>query len=145
MAKAKEFKRRFRIKAARIARNTNDAVKRVALVIDQVVVMGTPVDTGRARSNWIVSLGVPSGKVIAPYAPGRKLGIGEGANTSGALDQGRSVISKRKNQTIYITNNVHYITKLNSPPQHSPQASPHFVEKAIGAAIATLKQTRLLK
>ncbi len=144
MAKAQVFKRRLRIRAERISRNANDAVKRAALVIDQLVVMGTPVDTGRARSNWVVSIGLPSFGVIAPYAPGNKLGIGEGANTAGALDQGRAVIARRKDpQTIYIVNNVHYIGSLNRGT--SPQAGANFVEKAIHAALAAIRQTRLLK
>lgn len=147
MAKGKVFKRRFRIRADRIARNTHDAVKKVALVIDQAVVLGTPVDTGRARSNWIVTIGTPSSSTIAPYAPGSRLGIGEGANAGSALAHAHQVVATKQisDTRIFITNNVHYIGRLNRPPQWSAQASPHFVEKAISAALSVLRKTRLMK
>jgi hypothetical protein len=114
-----------------------------ALVVDQSVVLGTPVDTGRARSNWRVSVGAPVADVIEPYAPGKHLGRGEGANAQAAIQQGQAVIgSARSGKPIYITNNVHYIGKLEEG--HSPQ-NKEFVKRAVAAGQRMLKKFTLLR
>lgn len=142
-----EFRRHLKVRADEIAKNTSDAVRKIALFVDQQVVMGTPVDTGRARSNWVVSVGMPFEGELEPYAPGEKLGIGEGANAGAAIAQGQRVIAENQwitdGESIFITNNVHYIGLLNDGS--SPQAPPYYVEQAIVDAIALLKSVKLMR
>lgn len=141
-----QFSRRMRVVGSQLPENVNRVVRKVALAVDQTVVMATPVDTGRARSNWVVSLGSPTEREIEPYQPLPKgtdpSKFGESGNARGALEQGKVVIAARRpEQTICITNNVEYIEKLNDG--HSAQAPAMFVEQAIDAGIAAVRETRL--
>lgn len=79
MASLNEFSRRMRIRAERVSGNTTRLVRKVALTADQAVVSGTPVDTGRAKSNWIVALNGSTIETIEPYVPGKD-GSTEAAN-----------------------------------------------------------------
>lgn len=113
-----------------------------ALAVDQALVLATPVDKGRARSNWQVSVGRPILAEIEPYAPGDKLGLGETANASGALEQARAALARDiGEEPIYITNNVEYINVLNAG--HSAQAPAGFVEEALAAGLAVVRGMKL--
>lgn len=139
-----DFQRRIRIRAASIARSTDAAVRKVALAVDQAVVMATPVDTGRARANWIVSLGQAGGTVIEAYAPGEG-GNTAGANTQAALAQGGSVIAGYqggRNHQIHITNNLPYIQRLNDG--WSTQAPANFVERAVQDGVTALGSAKIV-
>ena len=105
------------------------------------VVLATPVDTGKARSNWQVGIGAPPSGVVSPYAPGRHLGLGETGNANGAIYAGQSVLRvSDPDQTIYIGNNVHYLEKLNDG--FSPQAGAGFVERAFERARQRVNRAR---
>jgi hypothetical protein len=143
MALPQQFARRMYIRAEQVGDSAQRIVRKTALAIDQTVVLATPVDTGRARSNWMVSLGSPARSVIPPYAPGSKLGVGETANAQAALAQGKETIDRRTDQDIYISNNVHYIGKLNQGS--SAQAPEMFVERAIAAGVHAITGEKLLK
>lgn len=124
--------RRLDLVADRLERGVDVKVKRTALAIDQVLVLATPVDQGRARSNWRVSVSSPLEGVIDPYAPGDGLGVGETENAREALAQGREAIgARRPGESIFITNNLDYIVFLNDGS--SAQAPAGFVEAAIEA------------
>lgn len=103
----------------------------VTRVIHERVVYSTPVDTGRARSNWLVSADEPINYSIFPYAPGAYLGIDETANAEAAIEQGIAATASltTKNERVWIVNNVLYIADLNEGT--SPQADAGFVELAI--------------
>lgn len=76
------------------------------------IVQGTPVDEGRARNNWFLSEGFPSSSSTT--------------NTSAGLGAIRQISSMPKrvfNKTIYYTNNLPYIGKLEyggypNPPKN---------------------------
>lgn len=121
-------------------------VRRVSAAIHRSVVLGTPVDKGVARSNWVVTRDVPFSSRIPAYAPGSKLGIGETANASAAISQGLAAIGRfdaRRNRSIHFTNNVPYIVKLNGGS--SRQAPALFVQRAIAEGAASIRGVRLLK
>jgi hypothetical protein len=139
-----QFSRRIRAVGKRVEVNTDKLTRQVALVADQTVVLSTPVDEGRARSNWIVSLGSPALSEREPYAPGSKLGLSEGGNASGAIAQGQGVIAARKSgQDIFISNNVPYISDLNNGT--SAQAPANFVEKAVQVAVSAIRGARITR
>lgn len=123
-------------KSDAVARLGAIACSSIAGAIHESVVRGTPVDTGAARSNWIISLDAPFSDFIEPYAYGSHLGIGEQSNASAAISQGQTVLAGvRSGSIIYIQNNTPYIGLLNDGS--SRQAPALFVELGIHAGIRT--------
>lgn len=80
--------------------------KRVTGEMLQRVVVATPVDTGQARQNWRVSVGVVDGST--DYGSFDRTG-------NGAIQQGLVTISSGGGlgKTVYISNSLHYIQRLN--------------------------------
>ncbi len=128
--------RRLRINRGRI----EDATARRVLV---ALVEATPVDTGAARSNWLVGRGRPRQAVIPPYAPGKKLGRGERRNASAAISAGFAAIRQFKTRPIFVGNNLDYIEFLNDGT--SKQAPAGFVERAIIEGQAQVRRMRLFR
>lgn len=121
-------------------------VKAGAIAADEAAVRSTPVNTGRARSNWIVNVDTPWPGTIPPYVPGRKLGLGETANAEAAIAQGRAAISGfniRANRSVFIGNNLDYIRGLNDGT-FSAQ-SFNMIEKGAQAAIVAIRGIRVFK
>ncbi len=123
----------FRRQIARIQRDiprqAEDSVRRAALAIDQALVNETPVDTGRARSNWRVGLDVAPREEVEPRSPQATLDEAKGTLEDFRLGQHRSV---------RIRSNLSYIDRLNDG--HSAQAPAGFIEKATQAGIRALKR-----
>ena len=136
------FSRRMTLIASDLGENADKLVRKVALAADQAVVLSTPVDTGRARSNWIAQIGSAPDQVVEAYAPGE--GGSSGAqNATGAMSQAAAVISGyTSGQEIHIANNLPYIQKLNTGS--SAQAPAGFVEKAVQDAVIAVQAGRLL-
>jgi hypothetical protein len=89
---------------------------------------GTPVDTGWATSNWLVSIGEPLKGTVEPYS--------EAIYQAGIVDIFNYDI--KKDGEVFIVNNVPYIQFLN---QGTSQQSPAgFVEKAIRKALREAKK-----
>jgi hypothetical protein len=111
--------------------------RRAALAIDAAVVVGTPVDTGRARANWQAELDQPASGVLPAYSEG-KGGSTAGANTQAAIDQATAKIEQHQpGQVIHITNNLHYIGRLNDG--WSAQAPAGFVETAVQIGVEAVQ------
>jgi len=108
---------------ANVERNAPKLLRATALAIDSAVVTATPVDTGRARSNWQVSIGSPILSVRESYSQGAAAG-------QFAMAQARAVIEGYKSgQTIFINNNLPYIGRLNDG--WSAQAPAGFIRFAV--------------
>jgi hypothetical protein len=138
-----EFARRIRLRGRQSEEGINRIVREVALVADREVVMQTPVDTGRARSNWLLSLGGPSGAEIAAYAEGKK-GSTSGANSRAAMEQAKTAVAARQpEQDIYISNNLPYIGLLNDGS--SAQAPAGFVQAAVKRAASAVRLRRVFR
>lgn len=116
-------------------------VKKTVLAIDQVLVTSTPVDTGRARSNWVVGTG-PSTRAIDAYAPGEG-GSTAGENAQAALRQARAFLDSTDATTIYISNDLDYIEYLNQGT--SAQAPAGFIEEAVQAGIDAVHNSKVLE
>lgn len=104
-----------------------DAVKRVAFNISAELISTTPVDTGWARSNWVISIGEP---ISSPV--GSRDAVDQSAQADG---QARMLVYDVMQGAVHITNNVPYIEVLNTG--HSPQAPAGFIEAAIARGLAT--------
>lgn len=96
--------------------------QRIALDIDQRLVLATPVDTGRAQSNWLASIGSPRNDEV-------------GARDAGsAIAEAAGVINAAPDfPLIYLSNNLPYIRRLNEGS--SKKAPAEFVETAVDAAV----------
>jgi len=90
-------------------------VRKTALGLYADLKILTPVDTGRARSNWHLDIGAPTVKLLEP---------------GGDLDPNTSGYTIQK--TIFISNNLPYIRRLNEG--HSQQAPAGFVDDAVNNA-----------
>jgi hypothetical protein len=118
-----------------VTKNADKVVRKVALAADQAVVMATPVDTGRARANWIAGLNAaPSQVTDAEDKSGGK-----------AIQQAAGVIAGYdgdKDAEIHITNNLPYIGRLNEGSSY--QAPANFVQIAVRRAVGSVKGAKLL-
>jgi hypothetical protein len=145
MADPSTFAKRMQIRADRVGGSIDRIARKAALAVDQALVLATPVDTGRARSNWRAEVGgAPSG-TIQPYSPGDKLGIGEQANAAAAMQQAAGQVAGWRPSSevpLFISNNVDYIGKLNEGS--SKQAPANFVEQAIAAGIGAIANAKVL-
>lgn len=136
MAGLEDLSKKMAAVAAKAQRGADKIVRKVALAIDQTVVMATPVDTGRARANWIASLDAPV------------LSASEATDKSGGkpLAQAQGVIGAYKGETnvsIHITNNLPYIGSLNDGS--SAQAAAGFVQAGVRAGVRAVQGSRLLE
>lgn len=127
----------------RVVEDANDIVKRVAARAFDTLIDDTPVDTGRAVSNWRVGLNYEPRGEIQAFVPGTKASTAS-ANRNAARAAGHTRIFARfTGETIYIVNNLRYITFLNQG--WSDQAPAGYVDRAVDAANAELRAARLLR
>ncbi len=108
MANAKQFNAAINARMANIDANLNTIVRTVALQGLQRLVEKTPVDTGRARSNWFVDIGDPQDQ-----------GVAEPDKSGGsAVARGGAVIAGYANANglpeINIHNTLPYIGRLEN-------------------------------
>ena len=131
-----DLAKRLRGHAETISVNLNKKTRSVALAIDTLIVKAMPVDTGRARSSVVVTVGESSfSETTQAYVPGSK-GSTAGANMQAAIDQAESALKDRQlGEEIHININIPYIDALNRG--HSPQASPGFIQQAIADGVST--------
>jgi len=104
----------------KIKRDHVNQVCLTALNIHQRIVQKTPVDTGRARSNWIPRVGSPASQT-------RKKSTPSSLASFARKEFNRKTVPFGSN--LYIANNLPYIERLNQG--YSKQAPMHFVEMAI--------------
>jgi hypothetical protein len=136
MASPTQFSKRMGLLGTKVAKNADKVVRKVAMAVDRTVVIATPVDTGRARANWIAALDA------APVT------ATEDKDKSGskAVSQAAGVVAGYdgdKNAEVHITNNLPYIGRLNEGS--SFQAPANFVQTAVKRGVAAVKGAKLLE
>jgi len=156
-------------RADEMAKSAGEIVAVAARAIGEDVATETPVDTGVARSNWIMSIDAPTGEVIPAYVPyprthqqhrigeykhqaatGQEYGFGrkeERANLAAVLAQHEAAVASfdpERNNAIYLCNNVDYIRRLNNEG-YSPQTEAFFVQRAVQKGITKIRSMKLLK
>lgn len=90
------------------------------------VVQLTPVDTGRAKGNWITAL-QPTDKTL-------DINDKSGSQT---ISKGSALISADKTFHLFVMNNLNYVPILNTGT--STQAAAGFIERAQDAAFRPLQ------
>lgn len=106
----------------------NLSIEAVEVILNDLL-MVTPVDSGQAISNWQVALDQPPQERLPAYFPG-KLGSTAVVCRTAALEAAQSVLgAKKAGQTVYISNVLPYIRRLNDG--YSDQEPAGFVERAI--------------
>ena len=112
--------------SAELSKDVGDETRAFALRAFRNIVLSTPVDEGRARGNWQLSISTPINSQTEDFD-----------RSGGAtINKGVSVIRaaiRAKYPVIWITNNLPYIQRLNEG--HSQQAPIKFVETAITRAM----------
>lgn len=132
MATLRQFAKRMRDLGGKVSERANLGKQRVAIQIDQLLVMATPVDTGRARSNWMIAMNAPANGTIDADR-----------GSAGTIAQNEAAIRRSTpTQEIHITNNLPYIVPLNQG--HSAQAPAGFVERAIATGANEAARVRLI-
>lgn len=109
------------------------------------VTISTPVDTGRARAGWFITIGKPSDEVIpeAPQSNGGKKTRKNKKKKKGTyyklppIDQ-RMPAQISVRDTVYVTNNTPYIKRLNEG--YSEQSPARFVETAAAKVQRSMKR-----
>lgn len=115
-------------------------VKKALTAVLRTLVYTTRVDTGRARSNWIVTKSRPSMREYTNFPKGKG---GSTADAAGvfAVAKGTPVIASMtpKNTKMFFTNNVPYIGIINDV------YGDHMVERAIFVGNMILKNGRFFR
>lgn len=132
----KDFSKRMKKRGAEVETNASQLVRNVATQLSMVLTTdATPVKTGQARNNWVARVGTPYNGFILSNE------FDKSGQEQHAVN--KVAISKHKgDQTIYLTNNLPYIKRLNNG--WSAQAPAGFVEKAVMNVNNLLKRARLL-
>ena len=121
----------MRVTGRTVSDNATDLVRRVALTVDSELVYSTPVDTGRARSNWQVEIDRPASGTVDPVP------------AAVALERAAATVQRSMpGSTIHITNNLPYIGRLNEG--WSAQAPAGYVETAVLAGALRVRGAKLL-
>jgi hypothetical protein len=97
-------------------------IRKIAIECFRRIILGTPVDTGRARGNWQASTGSMAGGTV------EKLDT-TGSATIAAMISEVSGWTPKDDLPAFITNNLPYIQRLNEG--WSKQAPAHFVEQVV--------------
>lgn len=95
----------------------------IGLKVLRGVVLKTPVDTGRARSNWQLSINIP------------KTDVKKTTNNTAVADGNNTLRTIKLGEDIYITNNLPYIGRLERG--HSKQAPRGMVALTLAEIEAT--------
>ena len=95
----------------------------IGLKVLRGVVLKTPVDTGRARANWQLSINIP------------KTDVKKTTNNTAVADGNNTLRTIKLGEDIYITNNLPYIGRLERG--HSKQAPRGMVALTLAEIEAT--------
>ena len=148
-----QFSRNINKIGSRIENNSLELVKRTSKRALRSLVKGTPVKSGKARSNWRVSLGNPTSTVIDPFSPAKDSDISETANANATIAAGISKINQLRvgkargtgqaGSAVFIANSVPYLDELRKGS--SDQQPNDWVKAALLEASEEIKATRLLR
>jgi hypothetical protein len=124
--------------------NVSKSIREAAMAATREAVLRTPVKTGTARINWILSAATPVRKLLeGPNTPKRETNR-QVASAKALIDASNAIKNwKVGSGNIFISNSVHYIGKLDSGS--SRQARQGMTKFAVLAAKQKLRKARLLR
>ena len=115
-------------------KDIDEAFRTIVLGIYRDVIIGTPVDTGRARGNWQLAIGAPPAGESSTLDKGSVNNMSSQAGQS--VTKADKILSMRSvGRSAFVANNLPYIGRLEEG--HSSQAKG-FVETAMKRAEAFL-------
>ncbi|MBX3380111.1 MAG: hypothetical protein KF805_08440 [Phycisphaeraceae bacterium] len=120
-----QFEADCKREAREVARRADVAHRKLTLEVLTRVVKKTPVDRGRARGNWMVTVGSPADGESGFIAGDGASGSAEAQATQFALNAGTAIVrGVSPFSDIFITNNLPYIEVLEFgqfvPPNPGP-------------------------
>ena len=124
----------MRVLGDNVETNANLLKRKVAVKVDNTIVFATPVDTGRARSNWQVDINSPAQGVVES--------LGDSAAQRSIAIAKSKIEEANPGDTIHITNNLSYIGALNDG--WSAQAPANFVEEAVHDGVGAMRGVEIL-
>jgi hypothetical protein len=128
------------------SKNVEKATRGAAIIADQVLVLGTPVDTGRARAAWQVSFGSPN-LSIPPIGSKKRIGPKDSGAAAGLAnakleENRRKILTFRVGGDLFLSNAVPYIARLDMGS--SQQAPLGFSREAADAARQHIRKFKFL-
>jgi hypothetical protein len=127
MSNLSQFAKQIRSFNRVVEKEAESLTQRVLLTVQDAVVTSTPIDTSRARTNWVPSIGEPATSEV-PFVPGVAGSTAAEAHRI-AMDAAKQIAGQIKlGNKVWLSNNVPYIRQLNAGS--SQQAPAMFVEKA---------------
>lgn len=142
MATILEFSRNIRKRASNIENGAVDLVKRVAKTALRELVAGTPVKTGKARSNWRASVGGTPTAILDPRSA--QATINDGVARINTLKVGSSRRGTgQAGSSVRIVNNIPYLDFLRNGG--SKQQPEDWVAIALLKAESEIGSVRLLE
>ena len=123
MASLEELEKRIQRFAAALPQNASNIVAKAAIASLQSVVIENPVDTGRSRGNYFISIN----SATEAFEESRRNSIGPGVAVANSI---------KPDDNLHLTNNTSYINKLNEGS--SAQAPAGFIEAAVIVAAAAV-------
>jgi hypothetical protein len=102
-ADVRSFNAKINAFAATVPKHANGIKAKLAMQLLERIVLMTPVDTGRARANWVAALDDPFIGIVTKNSKGGQ----------GAISRGVRIIERvTGGQSIWISNNLPYIERL---------------------------------
>jgi hypothetical protein len=112
----------------KVDENLDKTVRATAMAAMRALTMETPVDTGRAKNNWNADINAVDASITETANP----------SADGTDKINAALASYKQGDTVFISNNLPYIRRLNEG--HSKQAPAGFVEAAVMLAKRQGKQ-----
>lgn len=97
-----DFGKAMALWAEKTNQGVDEAIRRAVVDVSSRIIKRTPVDTGRARGNWIPSIGAPVLNSVS------EKGLPESTVISNVIKQSNSATGN----VFYLTNNLPYIGRL---------------------------------
>lgn len=111
---------------AKASGNVEKAVRQTVVLCAQGVVLRTPVDTGRARGNWVLGVGSVDTSTSATNDP----------SGAGAIGRIAAEVAASRGRVFYVTNSLPYIQRLEDG--YSKQAPAGMVKATLAALPAAI-------
>jgi hypothetical protein len=110
MADLSSLEKKYNQYAKNLEKSVIKSVKAATTDLVQNLVFNLAIDTGRARSNYIVSLNAPHTYALdESHAIGKKGSTATQVNTITLAKAVTTISGYKINQSLYIANNVHYL------------------------------------